>query len=50
LGKWNGTSEDAMRISENMKFSTFDRDNDYSDGNCAVEFKSGWWYNSCRHW
>ncbi|XP_060662830.1 angiopoietin-related protein 7-like [Drosophila nasuta] len=49
LGKWNGTSEDAMRIGENMKFSTFDRDNDFSGDNCAVEFKSGWWYNSCHH-
>ncbi|XP_060653580.1 fibrinogen-like protein 1 [Drosophila nasuta] len=38
-----------MRYSENMKFSTFDRDNDLYDGNCALGIKSGWWYNACQH-
>ncbi|XP_062135336.1 fibrinogen-like protein 1 isoform X2 [Drosophila sulfurigaster albostrigata] len=48
LGKFSGTiNEDAMRYTENMKFSTFDRDNDFGGGNCAKVFGSGWWYNAC---
>ena len=31
-----------------MKFSTPDKDNDKSGGNCAASFKSGWWYNNCH--
>ena len=30
-----------------MKFSTPDNDNDASSGNCAIQWKSGWWYNNC---
>ncbi|XP_060667055.1 fibrinogen-like protein 1 [Drosophila nasuta] len=49
LGKFNGTiKNDSMRENENMKFTTFDHDNDkYDNGNCAVWYKSGWWYNYC---
>ncbi|KAH8399676.1 hypothetical protein KR215_001913 [Drosophila sulfurigaster] len=51
MGKFNGTVEDDMRFNENMKFTTFDRDNDENyDGNCAVEFESGWWYHFCSDW
>ncbi|XP_062135317.1 angiopoietin-related protein 7-like isoform X7 [Drosophila sulfurigaster albostrigata] len=50
LGKFNGTIiEDAMRYHENMKFTTFDRDNDIGDGNCAVDYESGWWYGGCAN-
>ncbi|XP_051858588.1 ficolin-2-like isoform X2 [Drosophila albomicans] len=51
LGKFNGTNyEEGMRYHENMKFSTFDHDNDKVDnGNCAVWGKSGWWYNHCSN-
>ena len=27
------------------RFSTYDRDNDNSNGNCAAESNSGWWFN-----
>ncbi|KAH8415175.1 hypothetical protein KR215_006707, partial [Drosophila sulfurigaster] len=48
LGKFNGTAGDGMRYHENMKFTTFDHDNDkYDLGNCANWRKSGWWYNDC---
>ena len=30
-----------------MKFSTPDNDKDQSSGNCAAQWKSGWWYNNC---
>ncbi|XP_062135321.1 angiopoietin-related protein 7-like isoform X2 [Drosophila sulfurigaster albostrigata] len=50
LGKFSETIIiDSMRYSENMKFSTFDRDNDFGGGNCADFYKSGWWYNACQH-
>ncbi|XP_060664332.1 fibrinogen-like protein 1 [Drosophila nasuta] len=49
LGKFNGTNTiDGMRESENMKFTTFDHDNDKKDyANCAVWDESGWWYEYC---
>ncbi|XP_040001016.1 fibrinogen gamma chain [Xiphias gladius] len=31
-----------------MQFSTFDRDNDKYDGNCALQDGSGWWMNRCH--
>ncbi|KAH8300029.1 hypothetical protein KR044_008743, partial [Drosophila immigrans] len=48
LGKFEGNIFDALRDGENMKFSTFDRDNDLVDGaNCADYYKSGWWHVKC---
>ncbi|XP_062121202.1 fibrinogen-like protein 1 isoform X2 [Drosophila sulfurigaster albostrigata] len=48
LGKFDGTIKDGMRDNENMKFSTFDHNNDKRDYyNCAVLYESGWWYNYC---
>ena len=50
IGQGTGTpsgSFDAMAYHNNMSFSTFDRDNDQSSGNCAVPYRGAWWYKSC---
>lgn len=31
------------------KFSTYDSDNDISDGNCAAALHAGWWYSECEY-
>ncbi|ESO01504.1 hypothetical protein HELRODRAFT_81234, partial [Helobdella robusta] len=36
-------------IHNGMKFSTPDRDNDLSSGNCAAYYLSGNWFNNCAH-
>ncbi|XP_060658831.1 fibrinogen C domain-containing protein 1-like [Drosophila nasuta] len=38
-----------MRFSENIKFTTFDRDNDSASNNCADQYESGWWYKNCYY-
>ena len=34
----------------NMKFSTYDADNDNRPGHCSITYggRSGWWFNSCH--
>jgi len=42
------TLGDGMtRDNNGMKFSTKDRDQDRSPGNCAQMYTGGWWYNHC---
>jgi len=38
---------DSFGNQNGMMFSTYDRDNDLSSGNCAVVFVGGFWYGSC---
>ncbi|ALC42885.1 maker631, partial [Drosophila busckii] len=51
VGKYTGTHEDDdyFGYSKNVKFTTYDRDNDdWDTGNCAKdEMSGGWWYTSC---
>ncbi|KAJ8047710.1 Fibrinogen C domain-containing protein 1 [Holothuria leucospilota] len=55
----SGTAGDAMNLSVDEAFSTYDRDNDQSSTyNCAEKHKGGWWhyddyyyyYNYCYNW
>ena len=43
----SGTAGDSLSYHRNMAFSTKDRDNDNTSGNCVASYKSAWWYNSC---
>ncbi|TDG43808.1 hypothetical protein AWZ03_009758 [Drosophila navojoa] len=47
LGEYSGNAGDSMRDNEHQKFTTFDRDNDQSEFNCAETCLGGWWYNNC---
>ncbi|XP_028657912.1 fibrinogen-like protein 1 [Erpetoichthys calabaricus] len=59
FGSYTGTAGDSLSGSfhpevqwwashNGMKFSTYDRDNDRYEGNCAKEDTSGWWFNRCH--
>ncbi|XP_058123231.1 ryncolin-1-like [Anopheles ziemanni] len=50
LGSYiDGNANDSLRISNAMKFSTPDRDNDEHPGSCAAFYASGWWYRNCMN-
>ncbi|XP_062574443.1 ficolin-2-like [Saccostrea cucullata] len=46
---YSGNAGDSFLYHNNMKFSTFDNDNDLNSWyNCALGRLGGWWYNSCH--
>lgn len=49
IGSYNqlSTIRDRLTYHSGSKFSTFDSDNDVCSFNCATDFGSGWWYESC---
>ena len=44
-----GTAGDSLSVHRGTAFSTKDRDNDKTGGNCATIFKGAWWYTHCHH-
>ncbi|XP_022097048.1 ficolin-1-like isoform X2 [Acanthaster planci] len=47
VGNYSGTAGDSLLYHNNQAFSTRDRDNDSSSGNCATGYAGSWWYNAC---
>ncbi|XP_037821970.1 ficolin-2-like [Lucilia sericata] len=47
VSDYSGDAGDSLSEHNGYKFSTYDRDNDNSTGNCAYKWKAGWWYHSC---
>ena len=48
VGGFTGEGSDWFQAHNGYKFSTPDNENDiWSIGNCAANFKSGWWYSQC---
>ncbi|XP_063610905.1 ficolin-2-like isoform X2 [Penaeus indicus] len=41
------TTDCLSSQNNNMFFSSADYDNDRNNNNCALSYKTGWWYNSC---
>ena len=46
---YSGTAGDSLTQHNNFPFSTRDRDNDNSRGNCAQSYTGAWWFTSCFH-
>ncbi|XP_063060594.1 microfibril-associated glycoprotein 4-like [Engraulis encrasicolus] len=47
-GFTNGGAGDSLSGHNDMKFSTFDKDQDPSSSNCAALFLGGYWYGDCH--
>lgn len=49
LGRFvDGKAGDALQGHNGMKFSTFDKDQDRWEKNCASQYMGAFWYNSCH--
>ena len=44
---WFNQQTNRNYLLNGMKFSTLDNDKDESSNNCALSYRSGWWYNNC---
>ncbi|KAK7929475.1 hypothetical protein WMY93_005870 [Mugilogobius chulae] len=48
-GFTDGGAGDSLSGHNNMKFTTFDKDQDVWENNCAKTFLGGFWYGACHH-
>ncbi|KAK6966093.1 BgMFREP18.1, partial [Biomphalaria glabrata] len=49
IGAYSGNAGDSLSYHNSMSFSTYDKDNDLYGSNCATNYLSAWWYNSCHN-
>ena len=50
IGTYSGNAGDSLKIHNNCKFTTKDRDNDLNPSfNCAQRNGGSWWYKNCHH-
>lgn len=52
LGAFSGNITDKFSYNRDMKFSTYDRDNDQDINrkhHCTQKHHGGWWYNNCAY-
>ncbi|XP_063961222.1 fibrinogen C domain-containing protein 1-like [Lytechinus pictus] len=48
LRGFNGTAGDSLLYHHGQPFSTRDRDDDASKGNCAKLYSGAWWFQRCH--
>ncbi|XP_056304588.1 microfibril-associated glycoprotein 4-like [Danio aesculapii] len=48
-GFTDGGAGDSMRHHNGMKFTTYDKDHDNYEKNCARVYLGGFWYNACHN-
>ena len=42
-------TEDELSLHKTRKFTTFDKDQDKYNSNCASIYGGGWWYGACHN-
>ncbi|ELT87485.1 hypothetical protein CAPTEDRAFT_198861 [Capitella teleta] len=48
VGGYSGDAGDSLFGHNGHTFSTIDQDNDAYFGDCAAQYKGGWWYSACH--
>ncbi|XP_033986010.1 microfibril-associated glycoprotein 4-like isoform X1 [Trematomus bernacchii] len=49
ISRRTGQTGDSLTNHNNMKFTTFDRDQDTWPSNCAQRYLGGFWYSACHY-
>ncbi|XP_059161582.1 ficolin-1-like [Physella acuta] len=48
VGGYSGTAGDSHSYNNNLKFSTYDVDNDLVSYSCATTYHGAWWFDNCH--